>query len=70
LERLRSTATNDEVRTTVGDVQQIFHDDPPALFIAWPKVTRALSAKFQASDEGGPDVLSSLWKWRLAEPPQ
>ena len=70
LDRLRSTANDGEVRTAVSDLQQIFHDDPPAIFIAWPKVTRAVSVKFQVSDEGGPDVLSSLWRWRFADPPR
>ena len=50
LDRLRSTTTDGEVRTAVSDLQQILHDDPPAIFIAWPKVTRAVSAKFQVPD--------------------
>jgi peptide/nickel transport system substrate-binding protein len=70
LERLRSTTTDGEVRTAVSDLQQIFHDDPPAIFIAWPKVTRAVSVKFQVPAEGGPDVAGSLWQWRLADSPK
>jgi ABC-type transport system substrate-binding protein len=70
LERLRSTTADGEVRTAVSDLQQIFHDDPPAIFIAWPKVTRAVSAKFQVPDESGRDVMGSLWQWRLADSPR
>jgi peptide/nickel transport system substrate-binding protein len=70
LDRLRSTTSDAEVRTAVSDLQQIFHDDPPAIFIAWPKVTRAVSAKFEVPTDGGPDVVSSLWNWRLADPPR
>lgn len=70
LERLRGTTTDAEVRTAVSDLQQVFHDDPPAIFIAWPKVTRALSTKFVVPEERGRDVLSSLWQWRLADPPK
>ncbi len=41
------------MRTAVSDLQQIFHDDPPAIFIAWPKVARVVSAKFVVPDEEG-----------------
>jgi hypothetical protein len=54
----------------VGDLQQILHDDPPAIFIAWPKVTRAVSAKFDVSAERGRDVMGGLWQWKLAETPR
>jgi peptide/nickel transport system substrate-binding protein len=67
LDRLRQTTSESEIRAAVGDLQQIFHDDPPAIFIAWPKVARGVSSKFQVPDETGRDVLSSIWQWRLAE---
>jgi peptide/nickel transport system substrate-binding protein len=70
LDRLRSTTIDTQVRSAVSDLQQIFHDDPPAIFIAWPKVTRAVSTKFVVPEEPGRDVLSSLWQWRVAEPPK
>jgi ABC-type transport system substrate-binding protein len=68
LERLRSTTTDAEVIAAVSDLQQVFHDDPPAIFIAWPKVTRAVSAKFEVREESGRDILGTLPQWRLAEP--
>ncbi len=70
LERLRGTTTDGEARTAVSDLQQILHNDPPAIFIAWPKVTRAVSAKFQVPDEAGRDVMSSLWQWRPGDSPR
>jgi peptide/nickel transport system substrate-binding protein len=70
LERLRTATSDAEVRTTVSDLQQIFHDDPPAIFIAWPKVTRAVSAKFEVPGELGRDVVSTLWQWRPADSPR
>jgi peptide/nickel transport system substrate-binding protein len=69
LDRLRQTTSETEIRALVGDLQQVLHDDPPAIFIAWPKVARGVSSRFQVPDETGRDVLSSLWQWRLAEPP-
>jgi peptide/nickel transport system substrate-binding protein len=73
LDRLRQTTTMSEIRAAVGDLQQIFHDDPPSIFIAWPKVARLVSTNFVVPDEAGPeganvaagrDVLSGLWQWR------
>ncbi len=54
LDRLRQTSAEADVRTAVSDLQQIFHDDPPAIFIAWPKVARVVSTKFIVPEEGGP----------------
>ena len=63
LDRLRQTTADPRVRTAVSDLQQIFHDDPPAIFIFWPKVARVVSSKFEVPDEGGKDVMSRFWLW-------
>jgi peptide/nickel transport system substrate-binding protein len=75
LDRLRSTTSDAEVKNVVSDLQQVFYEDPPAIFIAWPKVKRAVSTSFAvpeepAPDQRGRDVLGSLWQWRLAEHPK
>jgi peptide/nickel transport system substrate-binding protein len=70
LDRLRGTTTDTQVRSAVSDLQQVFHEEPPAIFIAWPKVTRVVSTKFVVPEERGRDVLSSLWQWRVAEAPK
>lgn len=77
LDKLRQTTEEAVIRASVNDLQQIFHDDPPAIFIAWPKVARVVSSRFQVptekstrQDEAGRDVLSSLWQWAPAEPPR
>ena len=82
LERLRETTDEGKIRAAVSDLQQIFFDDPPAIFIAWPQVARVVSTKFTVRDEQGQvvsgspagvrddkgrDVVSSLWRWKLAE---
>jgi ABC-type transport system substrate-binding protein len=66
LERLRSTTAESDIRTAVGDLQQVFYQDPPAIFLAWPNVTRAVSTRFEVPppDQEGRDVMSSLWLWR------
>jgi ABC-type transport system substrate-binding protein len=74
LDRLRSTTNEGAIRAAVSDLQQILFDDPPAIFIAWPKVARVVSSKFAvpsaadpSNNEAGRDVLSSLWQWQPAE---
>ena len=71
LESLRRTTAEPAVRAAVSDLQQIMHDDPPAIFIAWPKVARVVSTKFAVPDEGseraaGRDVFSSIYLWHPA----
>jgi ABC-type transport system substrate-binding protein len=75
LDKLRQTTDEGVIRTAVSDLQQVFHDDPPAIFMAWPKVARVVSSRFQVppdesdrQDDPGRDVLGSLWLWRPAEP--
>ena len=76
LDRLRQTTNENDIRAAVSDLQQIFHDDPPSIFIAWQKVARLVSTNFAVPDETGPegvsaaagrDVLSGLWTWRPAD---
>jgi ABC-type transport system substrate-binding protein len=76
LDRLRNTDNESEIRAAVSDLQQIFHDDPPAIFIAWPKTSRVVSTRItippedvgrEVAKEVGRDVLSSLWMWRPAD---
>ena len=64
LDQLRQTTSEAEIRSRVSDLQQIFHDDPPAIFIAWPKVARVVSSRFEVPHEAGRDVISTIWAWR------
>ena len=34
-----------EIRIAVADLQQRFHEDAPAVFLAWPETTRAVDAR-------------------------
>lgn len=68
LDRLRTVSADADVRSAVSDLQQIFHDDPPAIFIAWPKVARVVSSKFEVPDEVGRDVIATLWQWKPSRP--
>ena len=64
------TSTDAEVQTNVSDLQQIFHDDPPAIFFAWPQVARVVSTKFSFPTSPDPrrtrpDVINTIWKWHV-----
>jgi peptide/nickel transport system substrate-binding protein len=69
LERLRIATDENEIRTAASDLQRVLHDDPPAIFLVWPKIARAVSSSFEVPlpDEPGKevrDIMGSLWQWR------
>ena len=64
LERLRRAATEQETRAIVGELQRTFYEDPPAIFIAWPYSSRAVSTAFTVPQETNPDVLGTIWRWK------
>jgi ABC-type transport system substrate-binding protein len=66
LDRLRGAIDDAQTRASVSDLQNILYDDPPAIFLGWPIVVRALSTRFQADIEPGHDVMTSVWQWRPA----
>jgi ABC-type transport system substrate-binding protein len=67
LERIRSSTTDNETREGLDKFQHVIYDDPPAIFLAWPKVSRAVSTKFVVPDEPDrPDVMGSIFLWRPA----
>lgn len=70
LDRIRGARTDDEVRSGVADLARVLHDDPPAAFLAWQATTRAVSIKFDVSEERGRDILANVWQWRPASAPR
>jgi hypothetical protein len=54
------------MKRALADLAQVFHDDPPAAFMAWQEQTRAVSTRFDVSAEDKRDVLTNLWQWRPA----
>jgi peptide/nickel transport system substrate-binding protein len=69
LENIRYARTDEDLRNAVAAFQQVIHDDPPAIFLAWEERVRAVSRKFHVPPpEPGRDVVASLWRWRPAAP--
>lgn len=67
LDRLRGTFADLEVKSAVGELQRIFHEDPPAIFVAWPQTSRAISARIHVPYENSMDVVGRLWRSAWAE---
>jgi ABC-type transport system substrate-binding protein len=67
LDAIRTATSDEEVRTRTAELQRIFVEDPPAVFLAWETTTRAVSNEFSIPIEPGRDILSSIWRWRPAE---
>jgi ABC-type transport system substrate-binding protein len=70
LDRLRSSVSDDDVRAAIGDLQRVFFEDPPAVFLAWTETTRALSRSFSVPDQWARDILGTIGHWRPASPEQ
>ena len=68
LDRLRRSTSDQETRAAVNDLQTIFRADPPAVFLMWPIVVRAVSTRFQVPGEAGRDIMGTLWQWRPTRP--
>jgi peptide/nickel transport system substrate-binding protein len=66
LDRIKSALSDDETRAAVAELDRVLHDDPPAAFVAWQEMSRAVSIKFDVAAEENRDVLSNLWQWRPA----
>ena len=59
---LRST-NEAAIRSASSALQRVFHEDPPALFIAWDKRARAISRRFNWPTDVDP--MFFLWKWTV-----
>jgi peptide/nickel transport system substrate-binding protein len=65
LDRVRYAASDGEYRKAVESFQQAVVDDPPAIFLAWIEVARAVSKRFTVpAREPGRDVLFNLRLWK------
>jgi hypothetical protein len=70
LDAMDMAATEDELRQALAAVYRKFAEDPPAIFIAWPEVSRAVSTRFEVPVEKGRDIMgANLWLWRPASSP-
>jgi peptide/nickel transport system substrate-binding protein len=69
LDKVRAARSEDEVRSAVADLGRVLHEDPPAAFLVWQEMSRAVLAKFDVVPEDRRDILTNLWMWRPASAP-
>ena len=63
LDRMRYARSEAEVRSAVRGVQDIMKEDPPAIFLAYPEVARAVSTRFLIS-AGEEDIFHAIARWK------
>ncbi len=67
LDAMQMARDEEELKRAVAAVYRKMADDPPAIFIAWPEVARAVSTRFEVPVEKGVDIMGgNLWLWRPA----
>jgi peptide/nickel transport system substrate-binding protein len=67
LDAVRRAVTPEQFRDAVHALQQVFVDDPPAIFLAWSEKARAVRLRFVVPPGPDRDVFTSIAQWRLAE---
>jgi len=67
LDQLRTSTTDDQARTAIAELGRRFRDQMPAIFLAWPQVTRAIDSRFVVGDANEHDPFAKIWEWRPAE---
>jgi peptide/nickel transport system substrate-binding protein len=70
LDRVRQASTDAELRSAVNEVQRVMYEDPPALFVAWPTTSRAVSADIQVPYEPNFDIYGRLTRFDRTTPEQ
>ena len=68
LDRLRQARDDqpEDIRVAIGDLRQRFYDDVPAVFLAWPEITRAVDTRFDIGNPSDPEIFANLWRWHFA----
>ena len=66
LDAVRFSGSDADYRAAVASLNQIFAEDPPAVFLAWQERARAVSRRFSVPSEPGRDILGTLRLWKPA----
>jgi ABC-type transport system substrate-binding protein len=65
LDAVRHAPSGDAYLQAVAGVQQAMMDDPPAIFLAWMEVARAVSKRFDVPPvPAGRDIMAGLRQWK------
>jgi peptide/nickel transport system substrate-binding protein len=68
LDAIRNAGSDEAMRAGFAELARVFHDDPPAAFLAWQESSRAVSTRFDVAPEQQRDIMNNLWQWRPVAP--
>lgn len=65
LDQIRHAPNAAELKAAASAFQRRVHEDPPAVFLAWGRTSRAVSTRYQIPS-GDEDVYHTIARWKLA----
>ena len=65
LDRIRHASNDGELKAAASAFQRRVHEDPPAVFLAWGRTSRAVSNRFEIP-AGDDDIYHTISRWKLA----
>ena len=65
LDRMRAARSDEELRAATSAFQRRLLDDPPAAFLAWGRMSRAVTKRFELP-ETETDIYHTIPRWKLA----
>ena len=63
LDAIRRAPNDEAFRTAASAFQRRLHEDPPAVFLAWGRTSRAVSNRFEIPD-GDDDIYHTIARWK------
>ncbi len=63
-EDLRRAHTDEQFKASLQALQHVLFDDPPAVYLVWEEMARAVGRRFIVPASPGRDILSTLAQWR------
>ena len=66
----QQVARDEDVNAAVADVLRVMRDDPPAIFLAFPREARALDRSFEVPYETDRDIFGTFWRLKRVRPTQ
>lgn len=64
VDQVRRAHTEEQLRSALGRLQRVLHDDAPEVSLVWEETARAVGRRFDVPASPGRDILSSLALWR------
>ena len=67
LEALRAAQTETETQVAGHEFRRVLFEEAPAVFLVGPTEARAVSRRFEVTEEPGRDITETLWQWSVAD---